>query len=475
MTLLAVGVSHKTAPVELRGKLAIPHDQLSGMLSALLSDDAVMEAVILSTCNRTEVYAQAVTAPDGVRAIVDLLSSLPGMDERNAELLTRTLVVKQGPGAVEHLFRVSSSLDSLVLGEAQIIGQVRRAFAVAEESHAVDEVMRRLFRNALEVGKLVRERTAIGERSVSVSMVAVHLAERELGSLAARSALVVGAGEMGLLALAYLKERGVDRVVIANRTLARAEEAAARMGGVAATLDELEDQLTQADLVVACAGCSEYLVTQEMLGRAIEKRDASTSPFVIVDVALPRTVDPVCADVPGVRCFDLDDLEAVVAENTRLRVAESMHAEALVAEQTDAFLAWLQGRVVTPTVKQMHDKARSVCETETSRAAKALAAIRGDQAGGSEIAVLDALANAVAKKLLHGPTARLRKQASDPDAYRYTEAARYLFGLDAYPQGFSCRSDEGRTCRLVAGGSCARHGGGVCPHNRKEPSCAPLP
>lgn len=178
MTLLAVGVSHKTASVELRGKLAVPAERLGAELGALLADDAVSEAVILSTCNRTEVYASAVTAPDGVRAVVERLRALPGMGPDDAEPLGRALVVKQGPGAVEHLFRVVSSLDSLVLGEAQIIGQVRRAFAAAEEAGAVGEVVRRLFRCALETGKLVRDRTAIGERSVSVSTAAVQLAVR---------------------------------------------------------------------------------------------------------------------------------------------------------------------------------------------------------------------------------------------------------------------------------------------------------
>ena len=160
-----------------------------------------------------------------------------------------------------------------------------------------------------------------------------------------------------------------------------------------------------------------------------------------------------------------------MAENARSRAAESVRAEALVARQTDAFLAWMQERDVIPTVKQMHGKARGVCASEAARAAKALAALHGVETSEEERAVLEALASAVAKKLLHGPAARLRKQAGDPDAYRYTEAARYLFGLDAYPQGFSCRSDEGRTCRLVSGSACARHGGDACPHHREERSC----
>ena len=452
MTLVVVGVSHKTAGVELRGKLAVPADRLRADLSRLLANDEVSEAVVLSTCNRTEAYAVVLAAPKGVRAIVETLRRNAGLDADGVRELDRALVVKQGPGAVEHLFRVVSSLDSLVLGEAQIIGQVRRAFAAAEDAGAVGETTRRLFRSALEVGKRVREETAIGERPVSVSTAAVQLAERALGELRGRRALVVGTGEMGLLALSYLEERGVSDIVVANRTFERAEEAAARVGGTPAMLDELGERLAQADLVV-------------------EARGADASPIVVVDVGLPRTVDPACADVAGAVCFDLDDLDAAMAENARSRAAESVRAEALVARQTDAFLAWMQERDVIPTVKQMHGKARGVCASEAARAAKVLAALHGVETSEEERAVLEALASAVAKKLLHGPAARLRKQAGDPDAYRYTEAARYLFGLDAYPQGFSCRSDEGRTCRLVSGSACARHGGDACPHHREERSC----
>lgn len=471
MTLVVVGVSHKTAGVELRGKLAVPADRLRADLSRLLANDEVSEAVVLSTCNRTEAYAVVLAAPKGVRAIVETLRRNAGLNADGVRELDRALVVKQGPGAVEHLFRVVSSLDSLVLGEAQIIGQVRRAFAAAEDAGAVGETTRRLFRSALEVGKRVREETAIGERPVSVSTAAVQLAERALGELRGRRALVVGTGEMGLLALSYLEERGVSDIVVANRTFERAEEAAARVGGTPAMLDELGERLAQADLVVACAGGEDVLIARDALARAVEARGADASPIVVVDVGLPRTVDPACADVAGAVCFDLDDLDAAMAENARSRAAESVRAEALVARQTDAFLAWMQERDVIPTVKQMHGKARGVCASEAARAAKALAALHGVETSEEERAVLEALASAVAKKLLHGPAARLRKQAGDPDAYRYTEAARYLFGLDAYPQGFSCRSDEGRTCRLVSGSACARHGGDACPHHREERSC----
>ncbi|WP_080796962.1 glutamyl-tRNA reductase [Arabiibacter massiliensis] len=469
MTLIAIGASHKTASADLRGKLSVPADRLPGVLEALCACEAISEAVIVSTCNRTEVYAVALTAPDGVRAVVDELRALPGMDGAAASALGSALYVKQGPGAVEHLLRVVSSLDSLVLGEAQIIGQVRRAFAAAEEAGSAGELLSRLFRCALETGKLVRSETGIGARSVSVSTAAVELAKEMFGTLEGRRVLVIGAGEMGELALGYLHEQGARDVAVANRTVARAEALAARVGGEACGLDELEARLGEADIVIASAAADEPLVTEALLRRA--RRGCGERPLLVVDVALPRTVEPEVADLPGVAWHDLDGLGDVAQRNARLRAAESVKAEALVAERTDAFLAWLQEREVAPTVKQMHGKARTVCDAEVARAAKALAAQRGEAVSDAERAALEAMASAIAKKLLHGPTARLRKQASDPDGYRYTEAARYLFGLDAYPQGFSCRSDEGRSCRLASGTPCARHGGGACPHNREERSC----
>ena len=281
----------------------------------------------------------------------------------------------------------------------------------------------------------------------------------EIQALLARMVPLVGlrlAGEHILITHAGLDPATIDRIAVEGED-----------GLLAWDLTEvpmLQLLLGSSDRSTAFQGRSSY-------ARAVEARGADASPIVVVDVGLPRTVDPACADVAGAVCFDLDDLDAAMAENARSRAAESVRAEALVARQTDAFLAWMQERDVIPTVKQMHGKARGVCASEAARAAKVLAALHGVETSEEERAVLEALASAVAKKLLHGPAARLRKQAGDPDAYRYTEAARYLFGLDAYPQGFSCRSDEGRTCRLVSGSACARHGGDACPHHREERSC----
>lgn len=459
MTLIAVGVSHNTASVELRGKLSIPEDRLNNELVRFIDYDALSEVVIISTCNRCEVYAAVTTAPDGVNAVIDALRTLPNMNKDTVDQLDSALFIKQGTSVVDHLFRVVASLDSLVLGEAQIIGQVRRAYAAAEEAGSVGELTRHLFHSALEVGKRVRSETSIGARSVSVSTAAVELAKREIGLLDTCRVLVIGAGSMGELALTYLQEQGVHDVVVANRTLSHAVEITERVGGTPVGLDQLETELGQADLVLASAAADEVLIPKGLLENARAKSGKSSDCLVIVDIALPRTVDPACGDLNGVTYCDLDGLGDIVNKNARLRTEESVKASMLVADQVTEFLSWLQKREVTPTIKQIYDKAHTICDAEATHAAKKLATIHGSELDEREIKVLEDMASAVAKKLLHGPTARLRKQVGEANSYCYTEAARYLFGLDAYPNGF-VRCDDGRVCPHVSGLTCSQHTNG---------------
>lgn len=471
MTLLAVGLSHRSASMDLLGKVALPACNLEEALATLVGNDAIFEAVIVSTCNRTEVYASAVTAFEGVRVIVDMLRQRLAGDAQAASQLVQSLVIAQGPACIEHLFCVSSSLDSMVVGEGQIAAQVRRAFAAAQKASAVGEVLVRLFRCALETGKQVREKTGIAKHCISVSTAALQLAERSLGSLAGRTVVVVGAGQMGQLALAYLKERKVGSVVVANRSFDRASRVAKEAEGRAISLDQLKDYLPTADLVLACATGPEHLIEPGMLDAALARRPAFQGSLVLIDVGVPPTIDPACKGVHGVLCSTMEDIHEVISQNTQLRAEQSLHAKRIVSAQTDAFLTWLQERQVEPTVKQIHEKADRIGSAEQRRAQKALATLQGEALSDEQNAILEAMSHAIVNKLLHGPCIRLRKQLQDPDAYRYTEAARFLFGLDAFPQGFSCRSDEGSTCRLAAGEECARHGGGACPHHRGEHVC----
>lgn len=465
MTLIVVGVSHKTAPVALREKLAFTEAELPQALKELLvSTEQVSEAVIVSTCNRTEVYASATTAPLGVETVRRFIRDYRHLDDDEVAELQGCLYTKQGQAMVEHLFRVVTSLDSLVLGEAQIIGQIRRAYMTASASHATGELFNHLFRQALEVGKRARSDTDIGAQSVSVSTVAVGLAERIFGSLEQTRVLVIGAGEMAELTLGYLVEKGSTHVTVANRTLEHARALAEGVGGQAIGFDRLQDALVQADIVISSTGSKDYVVDAATIDEVERMRDGR--PILLVDIALPRDIDPGCMAIDGVYRYDLDDLGSIIDEHKQEREDEAAKVEELVEEETDAFLLWMQEREVTPTIKELYGKAENVCARELEHAERELAHAQGHPVSEAQRDVLQSFANAVSKKLLHGPTVRLRKQMGNPDAYLYTESARFLFGLDNNPLGLPCMHDLGQRCRIDRGDFCALAKQGTCPHGR---------
>jgi len=465
MTLIVMGVSHKTAPVALREKLAFSEGEQPEALRSLLTlSESVTEAVIVSTCNRTEVYASALTAPLGFETVRQFLREYKHLSDDEIAALQGCLYIKQGEAMVEHLFRVVTSLDSLVLGEAQIIGQIRRAYMTASAAHACGELFNHLFRQALEVGKRARSETEIGAQSVSVSTVAVGLAMRIFGSLEERRALVLGVGEMAELTLGYLKEKGISRVTIANRTVAHARELAERIGGEVVGFDTLDDALCDADIVISSTGSPDYVISMDMMQRVCARR--GDRPILLVDIALPRDIDPACMELDGVFRYDLDDMGSIIDEHMQEREEEAAKVEELVAQETDAFLLWMQEREVTPTIKELYGKADLICDRELEHACKALKTAQDGEVSEAQRAVLESLANAVAKKVLHGPAARLRKQTGNPDAYLYTESARFLFGLDNNPLGLPCKHDLGQRCRLERGDFCALASNGTCPHGR---------
>lgn len=464
MALLAVGVSHRSADAALRGMLAFDDAELPYALPRLLaSSEDVREAVILSTCNRTEVYADATTVPLGVAALKRFLAEdrLGGAAD---ELCEDALRVWQGRGMVRHLFRVVCSLDSLVLGENQILAQVRDAFGVARQAGAVGELLDELFRRALQLGKRVRSETAIGAGSVSVSTAAVGAACEELGTLEERALLVVGAGEMAGLTARYAIERGAASVTVCNRTLARAQELARQVGGRAVGYECLSQELAAADLVISQTAASGYVLSEPLVAEAMASRDGR--PLVLVDIALPADIDPEVVQIPGVTLISLDDLGERIQAHRRDRERDAREAEGLVSQAEGDFLSWMQQREVTPTIKEIYGKAAAINSRELERACRELAKVQGAPVSERQRAVLEALARAVSNKLLHGPVVRLRKQADNPDAFLYTESARFLFGLDNNPLGLPCKHDVHR-CRLDRGDGCSLAQAGTCPFGRR--------
>ena len=459
-----MGLSHKTASVDLREKLAFPEHVLSEALSHLCTDESVDEAVILSTCNRTEIYVDIAQPTGADEVLVGFLKDFHNLGDDEVSELKRHLYLLQGVEMVEHLFSVVSSLDSLVLGEAQILAQVKNGYAKAFDAGSCGLVFNHLFPQALEVGKRAHTETSIGANSISISTTAVNLARRVFEDLEQRSILVVGAGEMGELTASYLVEQGVRNITVTNRTYSTAVELAGRIGGQAVGFDALVDCLAHTDIVISSTAATDYVISRKQVELA--RRHRRGHSLLLIDIALPRDIDPCCNDLPDVYVYDLDAFSSIIDSNIYERELEAAKVKSIVASEVETFFIWMQERKVAPTISHMYSKMETICDGEVERAARMLASAKGAPITDAEREVLKTIAQSVGKKLLHGPTVRLRKQATNPDGYRYTDAARFLFGLDTFPLGRSCRSckeknmctkDEDNACYLAKKAGLAKY------------------
>jgi glutamyl-tRNA reductase len=427
MHLTLVGLSHKTAPVEIREKLTFPANVQASALAALTSMPAVSEALIVSTCNRTEIYAVTVAGYDGPGAIIDFMCDYHDLDRHD---LVRSLYISQGEAVVHHLFRVVASLDSMVLGEAQILGQVKEAYEHSFESGGSQRIFNKLFRQSFEVGKRVRTETDIGENAVSISYAAVELAKKVFDSLEGRTILVVGAGKMSELTAKHLVCNGVDRVFVANRTYERAVELADKFEGTAIPYDELFERIADADIVISSTAATGYVITKNEVAAA--RKGKRRGPLFLIDIALPRDIEPDVNDLADVYVYNIDDLNGVVSSNLEERMREAERAEVIIGEEMAAFEAWLESMEVVPTVAAMRNKAEAIRQAELEKAIKRLGGL-----SEKELATVDALTASIVNKMLHGPTQRLKQVATEKDGYAYVETARMLYGLDSNPEGKS--------------------------------------
>jgi glutamyl-tRNA reductase len=419
--ILALGVSHRTAPLELRERLALPEGRAAGVLSELRATDPVREAAALSTCNRTELY---LVVADPVAAESEALGILARQAEIQPTELAGHLYSLRSSDAAQHLFRVTAGLDSMILGEAEIQGQVKRAYELALVEGSTGPVLNRLFRGALAAGKRARSETAVSEKGVSISSVAVELAQRTLGDLAQRRVLVIGAGETAELTARALVARGAQTVFIANRRYDRAIGLAQRFGGQAVRFDELPEQLGQADIVVSATMSPHHIVEPDELREVMASREGR--PLLIVDIAVPRDVDPTCRDIIGVSLHDVDDVQGMVERNASGREAEARRAETILDAERRAFERWLGSLEVLPTLTALRDRA-----DEIVRRVLAENEPRWESLSEADRKRLGKMASAIASRLLHEPTLRLKRSAEDEDAYVYVQVLRELFGLDA--------------------------------------------
>lgn len=410
MKLLLVGLNHKTAPVKVRECLARPQERLAEELSGVLSLSGVREALLVSTCNRVELLAAVEDDPgDAAGRLAGWL--VEGRQVQPQEALA-CLYTHQDQEAVRHLFRVASSLDSLVLGEPQILGQIKQAYRSAAESGATGPVLNRLLHKTFQVAKRVRSETSIGGAAVSVAFAAVELGRRIFDRLEGLTALLIGAGEMAELAAEHLMANGVSRMLVANRTIARAVELAGRFGGgsqAAFGLDELEAALAESDIVISSTGAGEPLITPELARRALRQRLGR--PVFFIDIAVPRDVDPAVGRLDGCFVYDIDDLGQVVERNRAAREKAARAAERIVAEEVLKFQHWLESLRVAPTIAALTKKAEDLRAAEVARTLKSL--------GGADPATaraLEALTRSLVKKLLHDPIMFLKEQSHQKSA-----------------------------------------------------------
>jgi glutamyl-tRNA reductase len=405
MSIVLVGISHHQAPVELRERAALDPERAAELASTLAGERS--EAVCLSTCNRTELY---------------LADESPEAAEEKAEAALLALEAELGPAlyrlrdeeAARHLFRVAAGLDSLIPGEGEILGQVRTAHAAG----ATGAILDRLFRQALHAGKKARTETAIGESPASVSSAAAALAEQVFGDLRGRDVVLIGAGKVGELAIRNLVSRGASIAFVANRTADRAQELAARFGGTPLSLDRVGEALAHADVVISSTSAPGWTLTREVVERSLPLRKGRQ--LFLIDLAVPRDLDPAIHELDGCYLYDIDDLEAVVTETLADRSREAERAEKIVAEEADRFRAWQASLHVVPAIASLRARAEEIRASELDRA----------KLTDAERRAAESVTAAVLNKLLHLPTIRMKQAAAAADGVIYADAVRHLFGLE---------------------------------------------
>lgn len=419
MQLLVLGLSHKTAPVKIRETFAIPEDRLPQTAEAA-REAGVIESFVVSTCNRVELYAAFEKGIDPTDALTQMLARVGNARVRH---LKPHLYTHVDESAVTHLFRVAASLDSMVVGEPQILGQLKTAFETCRVAGLTGPALNRAVERAFKVAKRVRTETGIGRNVVSISSVAVDLAKQIFGDLGERTAVLIGAGKMGELAARHLCRAGVAELLVANRTFERAQRVAESLGGLPRALDELPRLLVEADIVVTSTGARGYLVDKRTMKRALKAR--KYRPIFFIDIAVPRNVDPALNGLDNVYVYDVDDLNGIADENMASRRREAQVAEKLVVKEAHAFVRELSSLRVKPTIVDLRQKAMALKATELERAARRL----GDLSPKQQKAV-EVLADGIVNKMLHDVMIGLKRAANESDVDHVVDMVRRLYRLD---------------------------------------------
>lgn len=418
MTLLAFGINHKTAPVSLRERVTFSPDTLDLALDSLLAQPMVQGGVVLSTCNRTELYLSVEEQDNLHDALIRWLCDYHNLNE---DELRNSLYWHQDNDAVSHLMRVASGLDSLVLGEPQILGQVKKAFADSQKGHLKASELERMFQKSFSVAKRVRTETDIGASAVSVAFAACTLARQIFESLSTVTVMLVGAGETIELVARHLREHKVKKMIIANRTRERAQVLADEVGAEVVALSDIDERLKEADIIISSTASPLPIIGKGMMERALKAR--RNKPMLLVDIAVPRDVEPEVGKLPNAYLYSVDDLQAIIEQNMAQRKAAAVQAESIVVQESGEFMSWLRAQSAVETIREYRSQADSVRADLESRALAAL------QQGADPQKVLQELAHKLTNRLIHAPTKSLQQAARDGDTERL-QLLRDSLGLE---------------------------------------------
>ena len=418
--LILVGVNHKTTPVEIREKLAFTKGKIEESVDRLLNFPDIIEHAILSTCNRVEIYARANGQNSAIQSIKQFICDFHGL---SAVQLEEHFYSYSNEAAIEHLFRVSSSLDSMILGEAQILGQVKDAYSLAKDLRSTGLVLNQLFEKAFSIAKKVREETGIAERSVSISSAAVELAQKIFDDLENHTVMLVGTGEMAELAAKHLISYGVKTVYVTSRTYERAANLARTLNGSALDFEAFKNELYRADIVITSTSASSFIITKDMVEKAIHER--KNKPIFFIDIAVPRDIEPDVNDLENVYLYDIDDLHVVVSANMKEREKESENAMHLISQEVNKFNNWLGTLDAVPTIVEIRKRVENIGNQEMERTLKKIPHLSEE-----DKKIIYQMKNSMINKILHKPTIKLKQKTQSEDGHVYLKAIRHLFHLD---------------------------------------------
>jgi glutamyl-tRNA reductase len=419
MFITVVGVSHKRTSVEVRERLAFNNTYLPCLLERLKASGKIEGCVILSTCNRTEIYVTSRDLDSALPEIWELLADESGLQAEQLQNYLYNLTCQQ---AVAHLFRVAAGLDSMILGEAEILGQVTRAYEISCENAASNSVLNVLFQKALKVGKQVQTRTRIGNGASSVGSAAVQLARQAFSDIQNCSVLLIGAGEMGRLVARNMANNSTSEVMVCNRSYNKAQELASEFDGRAVPFERLFECMSLTNLVVSCTAAPDYIITKEQLVSLMAEREGR--PMFLVDLAVPRDIEPESKQLKHVHLYNIDDLQSIVDESLDERKLEAREAERIIEKAVDGFLKWLNGRSVVPIIKALCDKGEEIRDAELGKALRKLGPLTE-----REEKILRSMANSIINKLTHTPIIRLREYAQMEQGHLYAQILRNVFDL----------------------------------------------